>query len=143
MSAFFRNTTQGGLDGNVKTGNGPVITVITDPDDAKRWDTLPDLIKAAKDAVEGRKKAAAPDFDKWVANVKADDFKVPPEKMLAHVPLNEGTGDEVTATVGGAQKFKATGALEWKADGKLGAAPLIKKDVTFDLGNVGDLSGER
>ncbi len=27
MAAFFRNTTQGGLDGNVKDGRGPAITV--------------------------------------------------------------------------------------------------------------------
>ncbi len=143
MSAFFRNTTQGGLDGNVKTGNGPIITVITDPDDEKRWDALPDLIKVAKDSVEARKKTATPDFDKWANAVKADDFKVPTEKLLAHVPLDEGTGDEVNSSIGTAQKFKSTGTLEWKADGKLGAAPVIKKDVTFDLGNIGDFEKDQ
>ena len=32
MSAFFRNTTQGGLDGNVKDGRGPVIYLPADAD---------------------------------------------------------------------------------------------------------------
>ncbi len=143
MSAFFRNTTQGGLDGNIKTGNGPIITVITDPDDSKRWDTLPELIKTAKAAIETRKKEAAPDYDKWVTNVKAEDFKVPTDKMLLHAALTEGAGDEIKATSNEAKQFKATGAVEWKADGKLGAAPVIKKDVTFDLGDIGDFEKDQ
>ena len=43
MTAFFRNTTQGALDGNVKDGRGPVMTVVTDPDDRARWEELPRL----------------------------------------------------------------------------------------------------
>lgn len=143
MSAFFRNTTQGGLDGNVKDGRGPVITVITDENDAKRWDALPELIKAAKASIETRKKDVVPDYEKWVAGVKAEDFKVPADKMLLHAALTEGAGDEITATTNEARKVKATGALEWKADGKLGAAPVIKKDVTFDLGDAGDFEKDQ
>ena len=138
MSAFFRNTTQGGLDGNVKDGRGPVITVITDETDAKRFDALPDLIKTAKADVETRKKEAAPDYDKWVADVKAADFKVPTDKMLLYAALDEGTGDEIKVVSGEAKTVKSSGAVEWKADGKLGAAPIIKKEATFDLGDVAD-----
>jgi hypothetical protein len=143
MSAFFRNTTQGGLDGNVKTGNGPVITVITDENDKKRWDGLPELIKTAKAAIETRKKEATSDYDKWVAGVKAEDFKVPTERMQVYAALDEGTGDEIKATIGEAKAFKASGALEWKTDGKLGAAPVIKAASTFDLGEAGDFEKDQ
>lgn len=143
MSAFFRNTTQGGLDGNVKTGNGPVITVITDEMDSKRWDALPELIKTAKAAIETRKKDATPDYEKWVAGVKAENFKVPTDRMLVYAALNEGAGDEIKASIGEEKPYKATGALEWKTDGKLGAAPVIKAASTFDLGEAGDFEKDQ
>lgn len=145
MSAFFRNTTQGGLDGNIKTGNGPVITVIEDENDKKRWDSLPELIKVAKANIENRKKEATPDYEKWVAGVKAEDFKVPTERLLVYAALGEGTGDEIKATVGEgeAKTYKASGALEWKTDGKLGAAPVIKPTSTFDLGEAGDFEKDQ
>ena len=120
------------------------MTVITDPDDAERWDDLPDLIKTAKDAVETRKKDATPDFEKWLAASKPTISKCRPRKCWLHAPLDEGSGDEIKATVCDARsKFKASGALEWKADGKLGAAPVIKKDATFDLGDVGDFEKDQ
>ncbi|MDF2440844.1 MAG: hypothetical protein JWN98_1828, partial [Abditibacteriota bacterium] len=156
MSAFFRNTTQTGLDGNVKDGRGPAMTVVTDPDDYARWRELPSLIKVAKERVEARKKDAAPDFEKWLANIKTADFKVPTAGLLLHAPLNEGVGEEVngfvgdaTKTAGAAQstltpaKFTASGKIEWKADGKLGPAPLIKAGATYDLGNQGDFERDQ
>jgi hypothetical protein len=160
MSAFFRNTTQGGLDGNVKDGRGPAITVVSDPKDYTRWNELPRLIQVAKERVEQRKKDAAPEFEKWLVNLKSADFKVPTEGQLLHARLNEGAGEEVNAQVinstdGGqstlgqstlsaaSSKFKASGAIEWKADGKLGAAPIIKTGTTFDFGNIGDFEKDQ
>jgi mono/diheme cytochrome c family protein len=138
MSAFYRNTTQGGLDGNIKDGRGPVMTVITDPDDQLRYDELPRLIKEAKAKVEARKKEATAEFDKWQTTANADAVKLPSEALAVHAPLTEGAGDEIGVTTNAALKIKATGAVEWKADGKLGAAPVIKAGATFDLGNLGD-----
>ena len=135
MAAFFRNTTQSGFDGNVKDGRNAAITVVTDPDDHARWNELPALTKAAKAKVEQRKQDAATDFAKWAADAQAGGFKVPTDGLALHAPLNEGAGDEVSA---GGRRFKAAGSVEWKADGKLGPAPLIKAGKTFDLGNVGD-----
>ncbi|MBV9470163.1 MAG: DUF1553 domain-containing protein [Abitibacteriaceae bacterium] len=143
MSAFFRNTTQGALDGNVKDGNGPSMTVVTDPDDYARWTQLPDLIKTAKERVEGRKKEAVPAFNKWAATVKATDFKVPSDGLVFHAPLNEGMGDEVSGEANGPTKIKSIGKLEWKLDGKLGPAPVIKAGATFDADNVGDFEKDQ
>ncbi len=135
MAAFFRNTTQSGFDGNVKDGRNAAITVVTDPDDHARWTELPALTKAAKAAVERRRQEAGPDFGKWLATAQADGFQVPTDGLALHAPLNEGAGDEITA---GGRRIRAAGPVEWKADGKLGPAPLIRAGRTFDLGDVGD-----
>lgn len=151
MSAFFRNTTQNALDGNVKDGRGPTMTVVTDPTDYARWTALPDLIKTAQSSAEARKKEALPAFEKWQANAKTEDFKVPDTGLVLHVPLNEGAGDVANATVSaaavatanGPAQFKAGGKVEWKADGKLGPAPVIKMGATFESDNVGDFEKDQ
>ncbi len=140
LAAFFRNTTQNGFDGNVKDGRNASITVVTDPDDAARWTELPSLTKAAKERLEQRRKDAAPDFAKWLTGVSAAGFKVPTAGQVLHAPLNEGAGAEVAA---GGQRFKAAAQPEWKSDGKLGPAPLIKAGKTFDFGNVGDFERDQ
>jgi len=140
LAAFFRNTTQNGFDGNVKDGRNASITVVTDPDDAARWTELPTLTKAAKDRLEQRRKEAEQDFAKWLADVSAAGFRVPTEGQVLHAPLNEGSGDEVAA---GGRRFKAAAQPEWKGDGKLGPAPLIKPGKTFDFGNVGDFERDQ
>lgn len=146
LAAFYRNTTQTGLDGNVKDGRGPVMTVITDEKDLARSKELPELIQQAKSSANERKKAATADYDKWIAGAKAGDFKVPSDQLQVNVAFNEGTGEEVggfTTADAKPAKFKATGTVEWKADGKLGAAPVIKTGTTFDLGNAGDFEKDQ
>ncbi len=144
LAAFYRNTTQTGLDGNVKDGRGPTMMVVRDEKDAARWKELPDLIKVAKETAEARKKDATPEFEKWLANAKPEEISVAADGLAIHAKLTEGSGDEITTSLAGAAtKFKATGALEWKLDGKLGAAPIIKTNATFDLGNVGDFERDQ
>lgn len=143
MAAFFRNTTQNGFDGNVKDGRNAAITVISDPDDYARWAELPALTKAAQERVEQRKKDAMPSFEKWVHLSETEGFKVPTESLDVHAPLNEGVGNEVSGLAKGPATFTSAGKVEWKADGKLGPAPLIKAGSTFALGNVGDFDRDQ
>ncbi|MSU35307.1 MAG: DUF1553 domain-containing protein [Pedosphaera sp.] len=138
MAAFFRNTTQSGFDGNMKDGRNAAISVITDPDEYARWTELSALAKAAKEQVEQRRIDAIPDFEKWVHVTETETFKVSTEGLDAHAALNEGSGNEASGFAKGPAKFTSAGKVEWKADGKLGRAPLIKAGATFALGNVGD-----
>lgn len=126
MAAFFRNTTQGALDGNVKDGRGPVLYIPTDADRA-RWTALPNEIAAGKGKMAENRKLAQGEFNTWVATAKAADLDqdIPSKGLIAALPLNEGKG--VPAGT------KATGTLTWKADGKLGAAPVIAKGSHLEL----------
>jgi len=131
LAAFFRNTTQPGLDGNVKDGRGPVIVLPSDAD-RPRFKALPGEIEAAKKAALDARAAAQKDFDGWVAKLKPADLDqdVPAKGLLRRFALNEGTGTPAQA--------RATGPLTWSKDGQTGPAPLLKKGANLELGDVGN-----
>lgn len=143
LSAFFRNTTQSGLDGNVKDST-PSVAVPAGTDQ-RRWDALPAEVATAKASLDERKKSAAPRFEQWLAAARPDDVQkeVSDDALVASVPLNEGAGIEINATCGQPMKFKATGPVVWRPDGKVGPAATLKAGATFDLGNLGDFEKDK
>lgn len=139
LAAFFRNTTQKPKDGNVKDGLGPILVLPT-AKDRPRWDALPTEIAAAKTKMDDHRKGAGKEFDQWLASAKPQDLdkEMPTKGMIAHLPLNEGVGSEVTGVCGATKTFKALGEVSWKPDGKIGPAPVMKPNGTFEIGDVGD-----
>lgn len=89
MAAFFRNTTQGGLDGNVKDGRGPAITVPTS-EDAPRWDALPGEITQAKKLLKERRQHAQEDYANWLGTLTTSmlEENLPKEGLALHRPLD-------------------------------------------------------
>ena len=144
LAAFFRNTPQKGLDGNVKEGRGPIL-VLPSQTDEPRWNALPTEIAVAKTKMDESRKAARPEFERWVATAKPDDLDqdVPAQGLVAHLPLNEGQGTEVSATCGSATKFQATGPVTWKPDGKIGPAPVLSASSTFEIGETGNFEKDQ
>ena len=65
MAAFFNNTTQGGLDGNIK--DTPPSVFVPRASDRDRWSALPGELKEARSRIEARAAVARPEFDKWLA----------------------------------------------------------------------------
>jgi hypothetical protein len=138
MAAFFRNTTQPPKDGNVKDSTPSLV--VPSAADRPRWDALPGEIGATTEIRAQRKQQARNEFTKWLADARPEtlDADLPCEGLIAHVPLNEGAGNEVNAVCGAPVRFKATGEVSWRPDGKLGPAPVMKAGGTFDLGELGD-----
>jgi heat shock protein HspQ len=146
MSAFFRNTTQGALDGNIRD-SAPVLRLPMG-DDAKRWDALPAEIGAAKKTIEERKKAIAPEFDTWLANAKPDEWVASVDKNGApalYFPFNEEKPiDQIPATVkGAATTVKASEAYAWEDGGKYGKAPKLNGKTVIALPEAGDYDKEQ
>jgi len=139
LAAFFRNTTQGPKDGNVKDGKGPIL-VLPSEKDAPRWNALSTEIAATKAKLQEQRTVATVEFEQWLASAKPQDLDkdVPTKGIVAHVPLNEGVGSEVTGVCGATKTFKALGEVSWKADGKIGPAPVMKTNGTFEIGDVGN-----
>ena len=142
MAAFFRNTTQGAMDGNSSDGRGPVIKVPFNQDREKR-DLLDKQVAETQILIEARRTEAKPAFEKWALTADSDQLAEaqPQESLILHVPLNEGLGDKVKSSVSGeAQTFKSKGFLTWDPKGKIGPAPRIKRGRTFDLGDLADFT---
>ena len=139
MAAFFRNTQQGGFDGNVKDSN-PSIVVVTDAKERARWDALPGALEAAKKTVETRKKDAEGAFDRWASGLKFPELEAALGRDLTFkAPLNEGSGTTVFVTVpAGPKTFPATGQPAWKPGGPLGASLVTDSGKTMAFADAGD-----
>jgi hypothetical protein len=101
MAAFFNNTTQGAMDGNIKD-TPPIITVPV-AGDKERVAKLETELKAATDRSNARKTAARGEFDKWLTTASADAVAAssPSADLHVHAPLNEGRGETTSVQVAG------------------------------------------
>jgi len=70
MAAFFNNTTQGAMDGNIK--DTPPIIAVPIPADKARWELVTKELATVRTQVENRKKEAKGDYDKWLATASKD-----------------------------------------------------------------------
>jgi hypothetical protein len=140
MAAFFRNTTQSGLDRNLPEGDLWML-VVKDPKEKERWEALPGEIESAKQAREETQDSAAEALAHWLENATAADVIRAPEfpQEYLRLPLNEGNGSRITARLEAkAVRFDGPEELEWRQDGPLGPAPVLTPERTFDLGDLGD-----
>ncbi len=139
MSAFFRNTVQDHSDRNVRD-TAPVLALPMG-EDAKRFDAIPAEIITASASLEQRQKTLGADFEKWQASAKVESVEAltNTKTLLAHLPLNDGGGTTVKATIAGKpQTFPIPPGLVWKPDGKSGPAAQVADGASIDLGGIGD-----
>ncbi len=142
LAAYFRNTTQGALDGNAKDGKGPVIRIYSD-EDRERISKLNEQLADASSKMKQRKKEGRADFDKWVSEMDADSVAIPTDSLTLSLPLSEGQGSELRATVGITEPVKGPAKLKWEADGVAGAAPQLNSKTTITIGDHGDFEMDR
>lgn len=143
MSAFFRNTTQGSHDGNIKDTK-PVL-FLPQPADAPRYSALAGEIAGVQQARDQRRAAAGKIIDAWQKTVAPAEIDLADLDLTAQLPLNEGKGTEVATKLFGGKstKLTATANLEWRTDGKLGPAPVLAGNVSFALGDVADFDRDQ
>lgn len=140
MSAFFNNTTQAAMDGNVQ--NTPPVIPVPRSEDRPRLDALVKEIAAARKMQDDRKTAAKVDHEKWLRTVKAEDFKsqVPSAGLVFHAPLAEGTGNSTTLLVNGKDRVaKFNNGYDWSVESRdKRKAFTIRSGDTIELKDVGD-----
>jgi len=141
MAAFFRNTTQTGFDKNIRESDLFRVVPQTESDRA-RWRALPGEIESAKKMRDAKAAEADVAFTNWLAGVEAKNFakeiKLPGEVL--RVPLNEGSGTNVTGSIaGGRKQLSGPTKLEWTTNsGPFGTAPVFAKEQNFVIGDAGD-----
>jgi len=98
LSAFFNNTTQGAMDGNI--ANTPPIITVPKTDDRPRWEKVSREIEAAKAKLEARKKEGRQEFSKWLAAAKPmTTAKELTDGLVFKAGLQEGKGNEFKVVV--------------------------------------------
>ncbi len=84
LAAFFNNTTQNAMDGNIP--NTPPIVKVPKDEDLARYSELGGLIEQANQAVAARRAAARPGFDTYLSTPSERDA-VAWQKLPAHASL--------------------------------------------------------
>jgi mono/diheme cytochrome c family protein len=144
MSAFFNNTTQNAMDGNVK--DTPPTVLVPRPEDRARWEEVSkDLADAGKQA-EARRQAARADFDKWLATAKPETIRalVPADGLRLYAKLSEGAGNKVSVTLDGQPREVAvSGAVAWDAGHVAAKAFRKQSGEALQLSDFGDFEKDQ
>ncbi len=130
LSAFFNNTTQPTMDGNVK--DTPPTVFVPGSKDRPRWESLPSELAGIRSRFQARKQSARPDFDKWLAaaDLNALAASVPSDGLrLVANPGAAGTG-----TTGWPEaRFEAADSGDFEKDQAFSFGAWIKlpkRDIT-------------
>ena len=123
LSAFFNNTTQKAMDGNIK--DTPPVMLIVKPEDDARWAALPAVQSANEQRMEARKKEARPDFERWLANPDFTALDASIRKnLLFRAALDEGETNQLTVTVNDSERVVALNTNAAARDGIVAAKAL-------------------
>ena len=143
LSAFFNNTTQPAMDGNVH--DTPPILPVPKPEDRTRLAQLEHELPAAKAAVEARKGAARPEFDGWIAaaTVESVNRLLPQDTPLLDMPLLEGLGNVTRVRLAGKDTdLPLTATTTWQP-GPGGSPSLLLDGKAAELSSGGDFEHDQ
>ncbi|MCE9605029.1 MAG: DUF1553 domain-containing protein [Planctomycetia bacterium] len=143
MSAFFRNTTQGSHDGNIKDTK-PVLFLPQGPD-AARYQKLAGEVVAARETLEKRRTPAGKAAEVWQKTVQPAEVDLAETALTVHAPLREGEGSATTVRLaeGRATLVESPEKLQWQADGRLGPALQFAAETSLDLGDLGNFERDQ
>jgi hypothetical protein len=144
LSAFFNNTTQGAMDGNIK--DTPPVILVPRPEDRPRWDAIGRELAEASGQAEARKKAARADFERWLAGARPEQIaaQVPNQGMSLHARLSEGSGHAINLEVAGKpRQLTLAGGIGWDAGHVADRAFKAQPGGTIEIADAGDFEKDK
>jgi mono/diheme cytochrome c family protein len=143
LAAFFNNTTQAAMDGNIK--DTPPTLVVPLASDRARWDALEGELAAARTAVDARRHSARPEFDSWLAAATPDVLgaALPQQSLHAALPLDEGQGTAIHTTIDGQPREVPLAATATWQPGVAGKHGLVCQGTAAELSDVGDFEKDQ
>ncbi len=147
LSAFFNNTTQNVMDGNVH--NTPPIIPVPKTEDRPRFDELTKQLNGLRDKIATRRAAARPDFDKWLKTATTASVlgENPMKGLRLHAPLNDGVGLETRFAFDGQVRSATFGdAFGWGAGPRTGKSLQVKPKgdgAAVVIPEAGDFDGKK
>ncbi len=139
LAAFFNNTTQKAMDGNIK--DTPPVVVVAKSEERARWNELQKDLPAAQQRVDERKKTARVDFDAWLAKPAVAELgdRVPGGELVFHAPLSDGPGETLAVAVAGQPRSVSVGTnTVWKDGAVAAQAWVVPEQITPEFADVGD-----
>ncbi len=144
LAAFFNNTTQNAMDGNIK--DTPPIIFVPMESDRTSWGLIGGQIAEASKKVEERKQNSRAEFDMWLATLQPESLAsaIPQDSLWLLAPLDEGSTSTVKVVVDNMPRnIDLTSGLAWKP-GRLSAQALeVKPGVNLELADVGDFERDK
>jgi hypothetical protein len=144
MSAFFNNTTQDAMDGNIP--NTPPTIFVPRTEDRPRWDVLAKELAGLRGQIDERKKSAQKDFDTWLAQAKADQIAslVPNDGLTLHAKLNEAQGKTANFVINGKpREVKLGDGYDWVASKGMPKTLTIKPGSAIEFAEVGNFEKDQ
>ena len=144
LAAFFNNTTQQPMDGNVK--DTPPTVFVPLPDDKAQWSATTAALAALRGQAEARRKSSQTDFDAWMVSTSPSALSatLPVEGLKFLAPLSEGSGTSVALVSGGAWRVAPLGdKAAWQPGHVAEKALLVKPTVDVSAADVGDFEKDQ
>lgn len=143
LAAFFNNTTQGAMDGNIK--DTPPVLKVPMPTDRERYAKIDGEIAAAKQKAEERRTAARGDFDAWQASTGGESLakSVPVDSLHFVAALSEGDGRSAKVTVDGAARDVALAESTSWHGGPTSDNALRTQGAAAEFSDVGDFDKDQ
>jgi hypothetical protein len=143
MAAFFNNTTQKAMDGNIKD-TAPVV-VVPIKRDRVRWEVLPGQKKAATKKVNHRRDEAHGEFETWLPSASAEAFsrQVPADDPELRALLADG-GQDLKVLVAGKERCLSLGTnAAWQEGVVAAKAFKTSAKTTPEIPEVGDFERDQ
>jgi hypothetical protein len=144
MAAFFNNTTQGAMDGNVK--DTPPVLPVPRPEDRARWDAVPKELAAVQKQADARKQGARADFNKWLAGASHDEVAalIPAAALRFYAGLSEGDGTSIKLMADGKPAtVTPAGGVAWDAGHVAARAFKMQPGCVLEAPAVGDFDKDQ
>jgi hypothetical protein len=144
MAAFFNNTTQGAMDGNIK--DTPPALVVPRTEDRTHWDALTGEMVAVRRQVDAGRQAARAKFDAWLTQAKPDQVvsQLPAGGLKVHAPLSGGTDRTLAYTEDGQTRtVTLSGVPAWQPGHVAPQAYRNAAGTVFALPQAGDFEKDQ
>jgi hypothetical protein len=144
MAAFFNNTTQDAMDGNIK--DTPPVIRVPRPDDRLQYDAVAKQLAEIRQQIDARKGAGRAEFSKWVAGAKHDRLAamIPGDALRFQAALSEGTGKTVHVNVEGkTREIALQSGFDWDAGYVATRAFRCRPGGVLETADAGDLERDK
>jgi hypothetical protein len=144
LAAFFNNTTQEAMDGNVK--DTPPVVPVPRKEDRPRWEAAQRELAGADRALEARRQEARAGFRERLVGAGGLGFAalIPDEGLRLRVPLSEGEGRQARFFLDGQERSAALGGEgAWEAGYVEARAFRSGPGVALEIPSAGDFEKDQ